>query len=504
MEEMTVLSAEMFDAAQTICDLDEAFEQLEKYSYYHRSLENVLRKFCDFEDIVPELTKALRPWFPNIKAGDVEYWLKNGISRKETAFKLSRALHLDLMPDDPDLDGGKLHNTDTFLKMTVSEGFHWRRPQDIVWAYAACHDYSFEQTTALEKKVEALGSLPAPSQSLDQLAYTFDMEPVLHHILSGSEEELLNWLTDEWGNLGELHNSAYMVCMKLFNTLENPAGESEEAREVHREKIKAELDSYNKALKADFKRIDAAFKRTEEEARRQGKRVSPESVAKYNQLREKYSHIHPKLSDLRFRSFLEDHYPDCKYLFSSVDQLLFDNLYRRIIPYTRRNEKQGDGAVAAAPQENRPAPDSWDMWEIEAEEEARRYEKRYAPQAAAFSVLQKIIKENWPESTVFSKIKRRELDVNRKLLLLLFLVTNGVGSMYQSKEAPSVIESFTKNEVFREKHMRCQQMLAELGFGGLDPRNPFDWLILFCLSTDDSSEDYDRMAEMLWRVFPMT
>ena len=45
-------------------------------------------------------------------------------------------------------------------------------------------------------------------------------------------------------------------------------------------------------------------------------------------------------------------------------------------------------------------------------------------------------------------------------------------------------------------------MLNSCGFLKLDPRSPFDWMILFCISTGDLWESDARLRTMLTEMFP--
>ena len=53
---------------------------------------------------------------------------------------------------------------------------------------------------------------------------------------------------------------------------------------------------------------------------------------------------------------------------------------------------------------------------------------------------------------LLSKIKNREMDVTRKILLLLFLVTDGERSLYQSKMSEDRREALSANGYFFEVH----------------------------------------------------
>ena len=96
-------------------------------------------------------------------------------------------------------------------------------------------------------------------------------------------------------------------------------------------------------------------------------------------------------------------------------------------------------------------------------------------------------------------INRKE-DINRKILLLLYLITEG----YISPEDDGVQlldEDFTDEERFIEHYWRLNSMLNDCGMGKLDFRNKFDWLVLYCLKSNDAEAMSDRMQSVLNRIF---
>lgn len=104
------------------------------------------------------------------------------------------------------------------------------------------------------------------------------------------------------------------------------------------------------------------------------------------------------------------------------------------------------------------------------------------------SAIQRSIQKNWPDETILSKMKQREIDVTRKVLILLFLATDGEESEYAEQEEMDADEAFESMET------RLNLMLADCGFAQLDSRTPFDWMVLYCMYADESIflEDYMR------------
>ncbi len=113
------------------------------------------------------------------------------------------------------------------------------------------------------------------------------------------------------------------------------------------------------------------------------------------------------------------------------------------------------------------------------------------------TVTQKLIKHNWPNPTYLKNICARKEDVPRKLLLLLYVVTeNVVDSGYSELDEPYISAS----ERFEQHWWTLNAILNDCGMPVLDPRDPTDWLTLYALSSDDQPMS-ERMAEVIEKLF---
>lgn len=117
-----------------------------------------------------------------------------------------------------------------------------------------------------------------------------------------------------------------------------------------------------------------------------------------------------------------------------------------------------------------------------------------------YSVVQKAIRSFWPNVTIIKNIRNRREDVNRKVLLLLYVVTEGIGGTdFNDDFFP---EELTPAEMLEEHAWKINLMLHDCGMGMLDPRNPFDWLILYSLKTNDDDKGMsERLQEVLNILF---
>ena len=117
---------------------------------------------------------------------------------------------------------------------------------------------------------------------------------------------------------------------------------------------------------------------------------------------------------------------------------------------------------------------------------------------AQYSDIQKMVKKYWPSARSIKAMKSRSEEVNRKTLLLLYLVTGGLSDM----EYDELDENYIQHREFLETHCRrMNQMLDECGMCRIDPRNVFDYLLLYCLRPEDELFMSERMSELASEVF---
>jgi len=119
---------------------------------------------------------------------------------------------------------------------------------------------------------------------------------------------------------------------------------------------------------------------------------------------------------------------------------------------------------------------------------------------AHYTVLQKTIRKFWPNATSITRTINRQEDVTRRVLLLLYLITEG-GLTGNEADAYLLDEDLTDEERFEEHYWRLNSMLNDCGFGRLDPRSVFDWLVLYCLKSSDEEAMGERMESVLSVIF---
>lgn len=116
-----------------------------------------------------------------------------------------------------------------------------------------------------------------------------------------------------------------------------------------------------------------------------------------------------------------------------------------------------------------------------------------------YSALQRDIALNWPSEYTISRMINRHIDVTRKVLMLLFLATyDGADDDYDYN--PDASQS-NADENFNEFYKRMNALLVKCGFSKIDLRSAFDWMIVFCMCTEDIYKVDDRLSKFLKIIF---
>lgn len=117
---------------------------------------------------------------------------------------------------------------------------------------------------------------------------------------------------------------------------------------------------------------------------------------------------------------------------------------------------------------------------------------------SSYSTVQKLIKHNWPNTTMLKNIMEHKSDVPRKLLLLLYIITENTTADDGYNELD---EEYIVMQYRLEDHIcTLDAMLGDCGLPPMDPRNAFDWLVLYSLTTPDKpmSEQMEMVIEKVY------
>lgn len=146
---------------------------------------------------------------------------------------------------------------------------------------------------------------------------------------------------------------------------------------------------------------------------------------------------------------------------------------------------------------------------------ADEYFRMNVPQGRAtrqYGYLQKAVKKNWPGATELNKMKNRKMDVSRKALLLLFLITEDFlfseDLQYSEKASEDAAwyipeEDESPRDQLEVALSKINLFLETYGMNQLDLGNPFDCLIVYALAAAyDEAFLSDAFGAALKALFP--
>ncbi|MBU5679193.1 hypothetical protein [Blautia sp. MSJ-9] len=171
-----------------------------------------------------------------------------------------------------------------------------------------------------------------------------------------------------------------------------------------------------------------------------------------------------------------------------------------------------------------------DLKKKSVEEVIEEYLRMYVPQNTSrkntsegkrnYTYLQRVIKKNWPSESTISKMKTKEMDVSRKVLLLLFLLTEEfeVSDLINREKEDDIFSDLDDDDEYlndlgemEDANDRMERRIVQLnlfleayGMNQLDPGSAFDCFVLYALKASyDGAEDNmgERFKSVLKLLF---
>lgn len=437
--EMTTISKELYDTAVSdIFTIQDAVRYLENEAKI-RSLRDKLEKFSHGRDLRRLLVQGLLENDPQRKKDAVERRVRGWLADngRISSIKKQDAIEVCFILRL------SIEEADRFISMISEESLHYRNPDEIVYIFALQHGMSYREASELNRKMQKKLSLVQETKTSSEDSFT----PLIRkEILSlQNESELEEYLEQAAGRLGRFHNCAYQEFNARLEMLKKSHLETDWANGVF-EKKKKDKDSEKKKEGEDSEK-----------------------------------------DHLKIRDILREY------------------LFEKNVLYAKEREREGK-------KKNSPL----------SEEEK-----------LVFTKVQENICASWPDETTLSKMKSRKTDVTRKVLILLFLATDQgkdwsaqpeeywaepagttgtaagrdvYGSetdseMYQEYVYEDMDDVMTREEAFEDLYIRLNDMLSLCGFAMLDPRSPFDWLIIYCICVGDLFDADIRMHGIFREMF---
>lgn len=135
-----------------------------------------------------------------------------------------------------------------------------------------------------------------------------------------------------------------------------------------------------------------------------------------------------------------------------------------------------------------------------------------------YTYLQRVIKKNWPSESIISKMKTKEMDVSRKVLLLLFLLTEEfeVSDLINREQEDDIFSDLDEGDEYlsdlgemEDANDRMERRIVQLnlfleayGMNQLDPGSAFDCFVLYALKSSYDGDE-DNMGERFKSVLKL-
>ena len=116
---------------------------------------------------------------------------------------------------------------------------------------------------------------------------------------------------------------------------------------------------------------------------------------------------------------------------------------------------------------------------------------------SGYSVTQKLLKQSWPNATVLKDIYAYRKDVPRKLLLLLYVITENCVDRVYSEFDEGYIDARDRIE---DHWLTMNAILSDCGMPMLDLRNASDWLMMYAVTADGESMS-ERLEQVIDQIF---
>lgn len=127
-------------------------------------------------------------------------------------------------------------------------------------------------------------------------------------------------------------------------------------------------------------------------------------------------------------------------------------------------------------------------------------------QTSDYTLLQRMIKKYWPNESSLLNMRSRKEDVSRKVMLLLYLVTESFDGWDGEEEEDVYFFDVDEEDADTILETRLEKMnlfLDRYGMNGLDAGNPFDFLVLYAMRAEGGECVSSRMEAVLDSLFAM-
>lgn len=127
---------------------------------------------------------------------------------------------------------------------------------------------------------------------------------------------------------------------------------------------------------------------------------------------------------------------------------------------------------------------------------------------ANYTWMQKLVRKYWPNETSLFNMKNRKEDVSRKVMILLYLITEEFDFCQMDDQDADDQEDYYMDEEEEDADTMLERRIKQMnlflnayGMNTLDPGNLFDYLVLYAMKAQDGEIVSERMEQVLQLLF---
>lgn len=118
---------------------------------------------------------------------------------------------------------------------------------------------------------------------------------------------------------------------------------------------------------------------------------------------------------------------------------------------------------------------------------------------SGMTVLQRMIKKYWPNESSLFNMRNRKEDVSRKVMILLYLITEAVDEAAEDEDDYCFEDLEEDPDILLETRIEKMNLFLDTsGMNLLDPGNPFDYLAIYAMRTEDVGAQMAKVLDVLF------
>lgn len=329
-----------------------------------------------------------------------------------------------------------------------------------------------------------------------EVALTEGLAELNHENRESTARKVKNWLSER--SLPKNRETLFQICFilqlnecescKVLGSVSDTGIHYRNPEELAYAYALRTWKSYRKAVELKHRAVSIYVSEKD-------KCMEETSVIYTRQIRNAFVHVS---EDQEFYDFIRE--------YSAELGKLHETAYRKFIELLEclQNPEGAGGEIAGEKEYTlEKIMDTYIQMKVPVEERSRRGDHKKQRKVKNMTGLQKLVRRYWPNESTLVKMRTRKEDVNRKTLLLLYLVTEAFDADPGDKKEVCYYEDL-EEDADTLLEIRLEKMnlfLEEYGMNRLDPGNVFDFLILYAMRAEEDEDARTRMENVLKALF---